>query len=298
MTDMTFFEKLDAVMRQDFGERGLLSSLPSADLKRVSRELSRARRALIVTGFPVLCPDQSVTGETDGPLGAADLAFALCENGCRTAVVSDAVSAPLVRAALSVRCQEVPVICLPDEGTDSFAGQLFDQFEPTHVITIERPGKADDGHYHNMRGECIDFMTADADCILSKARRRSICTVSVGDGGNELGMGAFREQIEAFVPFGQTICAVQAADFALASGVSNWWGIGAAALLSLETGRFLLPVASQETEMLRRVLEAGGADGATKRREMTVDSLPLSVHLDILSEVSLLVREALCSRAA
>lgn len=298
MTDMTFFEKLDTVMRQDFGGRGLLPSLPAVDLRRVSRELSSAGRALIVTGFPVLCPDQSVTGETDGPLGAADLAFALCQNGCRTAVAADAVSAPLVRAALSVRSQEVPVICLPVKDATVFAGQLLDQLEPTHVITLERPGRAADGHYHNMRGESIDFMTADADCIFSEARRRRICTISVGDGGNELGMGAFREQVEAFVPFGQTICAAQAADFSLAAGVSNWWGIGAAALLSVETGRFLLPDAFQETEMLRRVLEAGGVDGATKRREMTVDHLPLSVHLDILSEVSRLVREALRSRAA
>lgn len=84
----------------------------------------------------------------------------------------------------------------------------------------------------------------------------------------------------------------------MASGVSNWWGIGAAALLSRETQKFLLPDEEQETEMLRRVLQAGGADGATGLREMTVDRLPLAVHLEILKEVSSLVLEELKLGAA
>ncbi len=149
-----------------------------------------------------------------------------------------------------------------------------------------------------MRGIVIDSMTADADCFLSLAREKNICTISIGDGGNEMGMGAFRKEIESFVPLGSEICSQQGADYALASGVSNWWGIGAAALLSRETQKFLLPDEEQETEMLRRVLQAGGADGATGLREMTVDRLPLAVHLEILKEVSSLVLEELKLGAA
>ena len=295
---MNFFEELDTVMKQDFGARGLLGSLPSSDLNHVSKELCLAEKALILTGFPVLCSNQTVVGETDGPLGTADLAFALKQNGCQVTVATDAHSAYLIKAALSVRCPGVPTVVIPHENTDIFASGLLNSLEPTHVITLERPGKASDGHYHNMRGESIDSMTADADCFLSLARQRGICTISIGDGGNEMGMGAFREQIEAFVPFGTIICTCSAADYVLAGGVSNWWGIGAAALISVETGSFLLPSEDHETEMLRRVIEAGGVDGATKRREMTVDRLPLSVHLDILRETSSLVRKILKSKAA
>lgn len=50
--------------------------------------------------------------------------------------------------------------------------------------------------------------------------------------------------------------------------------------------------------MLRRVIEAGGVDGTTKLREMTVDHLPLSVHLEILRDVSSLVRKAQEEQAA
>lgn len=149
-----------------------------------------------------------------------------------------------------------------------------------------------------MRGTVIDSMTADADCLLSLGRERGICTISIGDGGNEMGMGSFRREIEAFVPFGREICSQLSADYALAGGVSNWWGIGAAALLSRETQEFLLPSEEQETEMLRRVLQAGGVDGATGLREMTVDRLPLAVHLEILKDVSSLVLDELKLGAA
>ena len=97
---MNFFDKLDAVMKQDFGGRGLLGSLPPSPLSLAAKELFCARRALILTGFPVLCPDGSVIGETDGPLGSADLAFALKANGCQVTVATDAHSSELVKAAL------------------------------------------------------------------------------------------------------------------------------------------------------------------------------------------------------
>ena len=39
---MTFFSKLNSIMRQDFGSRGLMKALPEADLDLVSRELAQA----------------------------------------------------------------------------------------------------------------------------------------------------------------------------------------------------------------------------------------------------------------
>ena len=107
-----------------------------------------------------------------------------------------------------------------------------------------------------------------------------------------MGMGRYRRQIEANVPCGQQICTEDSADLALVSGVSNWWGWGIAALLSLQTGNYLLPTEAEETELLRRVVLAGGVDGCTKNHDQTVDRLPLNVHLSVLRSVSdLLLRE-------
>ena len=73
--------------------------------------------------------------------------------------------------------------------------------------------------------------------------------------------------------------------------VSNWWGWGLVALLSVETGRFLLPSEEKETELLRRVVDAGGVDGCTRERTMTVDHLALDVHLSVLRAVTELTKE-------
>ena len=89
---MTFYETLDSIMKQDFGGRGLLASLPASPLAAVSASLAHAKRAVLLTGFPVRMPDGSITGETDGPSGTANLAAALTAAGC--GVSGSARSAP------------------------------------------------------------------------------------------------------------------------------------------------------------------------------------------------------------
>ena len=46
---MTFYETLDSIMKQDFGGRGLLASLPASPLAAVSASLAHAKRAVLLT---------------------------------------------------------------------------------------------------------------------------------------------------------------------------------------------------------------------------------------------------------
>lgn len=287
---MNFYKTLDLIMRQDIGGRGLLPSLPASPLAETAAALSGAKRAVLLTGFPVRLTDGSFIGETDGPSGTAALASALNGIGCHTAVVTDSASYPLLREALQSLTPRTSLVLLPGTNTENFIRNFLNEFSPTHFISLERPGKAADGHYHNMRGEIIDDMIADSSTFLSGAKKLGALTISIGDGGNEMGMGAFRPQIIANVPCGAEICACESADIALASGVSNWWGWGLAALLSVETGHFLLPPEEQEVNLLRRVIGAGGVDGCTKERTLTVDHLGLDVHLSILRAVTKLTK--------
>ena len=55
----------------------------------------------------------------------------------------------------------------------------------------------------------------------------------------------------------------------------------------------LLPSPETEQAMLRAVIETGGADGCTGRREETVDDLPAAVHLALLEQVGDILRESL-----
>jgi hypothetical protein len=290
---MTYFKNLDSIMKQDPGRRGLLPSLPPSPLAELTDSLRQARRVVLLTGFPVRMMDGSVTGETDGPSGTANLAAAFLETGCSVFVITDRFSYPLLEAALRFRAPASMLTCLPQQDTDPFIRSFLRDTAPTHFISLERPGKAADGHYHNMRGEIIDDMVTDSALFLPEARRMNAAVISIGDGGNEMGMGSFCRQIARSVPFGNVICANDQADLTLAGGVSNWWGWGIASLLSLTAGRSLLPTPDEETELLRRVVAAGGADGCTRKTNLTVDTVPLESYLSVLSSVRLLTDCAL-----
>ena len=270
------FRQIEDVLRRDPGGRGLMSGLPRERLDALADELLAAERLLIVTGFPITgCG----VGETDGPPGAVNLAALFHQLGKRVCLVTDPMSQALVAAGRDLLCPAVPVECVPFANSGEFCRGLLGRLDPTHVIAIERPGKGRDGHFHNSRGEVIDAMISDTDCLLLGGKA---VTIAIGDGGNELGMGALRSYIEAGVPCGELICADLTADYTLAAGVSNWWGWGIAALLSLRLGRDLLPSDGQESRLLDAVVRAGGVDGVTRRRECTVDSLSLEQNLDVL----------------
>ena len=283
---MTFFKDLDTIMKQDFGNRGLLKALPDNPIQETLNTLADARRVILLTGFPVRLSDGSYVGETDGPLGTADIAAALTALGASVLVITDEPAFSIVSDVVCYRAPKAKLMMLPKTDTGDFIRNCIKTFAPTHLISLERPGKAANGHYHSMRGEVLDDMITDSALFLSEAKKSGATTISIGDGGNEMGMGTYRHEIEAHVPCGKLICASEAADITLASGVSNWWGWGIAALLSLQAGLYLLPTESQEAELLHRVVEAGGVDGCTKEHTETVDHLSLAVHLSVLRSVS------------
>ena len=208
-------------------------------------------------------------------------------------MLTDRTCLPQIAAALEARGCGSTALAIPEKGQKEFFENLFTDFRPTHLITLERPGKARDGSFRNMRGVVIDGMITDSDGIIPAARGNAAEIISVGDGGNEMGMGALRPLIEERVPHGELICADEAADIALVSGVSNWWGWGIAAVLSVLHGKDFLPSPETERKMLRAVIASGGADGCTAKAEETVDDLPMEVHLAVLNEVRKIVNNAI-----
>ena len=278
---MDFFSELHGLLRSDNTGRGLACAVPAPDFDALADTLLTAKRVVILTGFPVDCGG-TYHGETDGPGGAAVLARVLSFIGCTVSVLTDEVSFPQVLAAVNCMSPETKVICLPSERTRAFGETLMRQLSPTHFITIERPGKGRDGHFHSMRGSIIDEMVTDADFLLPLARDLGAVTIAIGDGGNELGMGAFRNMIIENVKHGAKIAAVEHADITLVSGVSNWWGWGISALLSAITGQWLLPTAAEEYRLLSAVIASGGVDGCTHLPTLSVDAQPLSDHLLLL----------------
>jgi len=300
---MDFYHKLNEIMTYDAGGRGLRAPMP--DLLTVAEELSTAERVLVLTGFPVLGADGVVHGETDGPLGAAEIACTLARLGSQVWLATDEMSYPLLCAAIKVFGEDtgvsvygveeasqphegsfVQVLKVPFENVEAYAADIFHRYRFTHFVPIERPGKGLCGHFCSMRGRILDKDVADTDCLLAQFEGVS---VAVGDGGNELGTGKYQELIVEQVNHGDKIAAKLAADHVLIAGVSNWWGPGLSGLLSHKTGKEILVGSETEERALRAVVAAGGVDGCTGEATISVDGLDLSVHL----ERRALVRKAL-----
>ena len=273
---MTFFKDLDTIMKQDFGNRGLLKALPDNPIQETLNTLADARRVILLTGFPVRLSDGSYVGETDGPLGTADIAAALTALGASVLVITDEPAFSIVSDVVCYRAPKAKLMMLPKTDTGDFIRNCIKTFAPTHLISLERPGKAANGHYHSMRGEVLDDMITDSALFLSEAKKSGATTISIGDGGNEMGMGTYRDVIEHFVPFGGPICTAESAD-----------------ICSLFAEKNLLPTREEETESLRLAVAAGSVDGCTKKNEMTVDRLDLETHLGILDSVNDILKKEL-----
>lgn len=265
---------------RDPGRRGLAAAA-RPDLQALAQTLVNAPSVLIVTGFPILAAG---IGETDGPPGAADLASALCDLNKKVWVVTDELSLLPVKAACARRAPGAEVLEAPLENGEAWCERLLDRIHPAHIIAIERPGKGADGHFHNSKGAYIDALLSDTDLLV---RAHNVPVTAVGDGGNELGMGALYDEIARLVPRGAEIAAVEKADFTVTAGVSNWGGLTICAALSILTGRDLLPTEEEETAMLTDVVDAGAVDGVTCERTVTVDGLSLQENLSVLRALRL-----------
>ena len=261
----------------DPGNRGILPLAPDPDLPALCNSLQQASRVLLVTGFPVL--HAGGAAETDGPAGVAALAYALHGLGIDTHVVTDENCRKVVAAACEDAVSGIPVHAIPMEGGADACRQLLQTLQPSHIIALERPGMAADGHYYNFRGKTIDHLLGDTHVLFTET---DAITVAIGDGGNELGLGIMAPAVCKTAALGALVCARESADYTLVSGVSNWWGWGLAAALSLYAGKDLLPSDADELHRAELVQDAGGVDGVLGTPERMVDGLSMEQNLCIL----------------
>lgn len=188
----------------------------------------------------------------------------------------------------------------------------------THVISIERPGpshtveslgsqpRAGDiprdlferevppeerNVCHNIRGVPINGYTAKTHRLFEAVAERKlpITTIGMADGGNELGMGSvpwevLRDAI-ALGPSGRVACRIPT-DYTILAGVSNWAAYAVATTICFLADRPELArpwgIESQRALIETLVREGGAVDGVSRRREATVDGLPLETYLQIL----------------
>ncbi len=229
-------------------------------------------RAMLLTGFPV-----GGYGETDGPPGAVSVGRTLVELGWDVVTVACQTTDAVVRTLL----EDVgPVESANEAGREApeSCEALRRKYSPDLVVAIERPGLTADGRLMTMRGEDIIGVAAALDPLM-----RAPLSVAVGDGGNEIGMGALAPYLQAkgLIP---GVSVTRAAHLLLAE-VSNWGAYGLVAMLDLVTGRDTLPDGPTEAGWIERLVDAGAVDGMTRSNVAMVDGHSMQVNAQMLARL-------------
>ncbi len=238
--------------------------------------LGRPGRVLLATGFFI--PSAGAT-ETDGPPGAVALARALAVLDYHVEYVSDEFSSPLLRVLDPGRpVHEFPLA--DHDASREHAARLLADLRPDVLVAIERCGLTADGVYHNMRGVDVSEYHAKLDYLFLDHP----CSVGIGDGGNEIGMGNLAPVIPLVAPVAGQPCATKTTRLVISS-VSNWGAWGVVATISKLRGRNLLPSVEEGRELLAEAVAHGAVDGVNGRRGGSVDGFPAEENDRVLGEM-------------
>lgn len=223
-----------------------------------------ARNVLIVTGFFIRSVGAS---ETDGPPGSVVLARTLTLMGKEACLATDRRNF----SALAACSESVggPSVLLLDEPDSSSLSEV------DLLVFMERPGRAGDGRYYNMKGEDVSSAVVPLDDLALVAADSKIPVLGIGDGGNEAGMGALYEPLARLLPRYAPFLSRVPAAVCLPVDVSNWGAYALSALLSVSLGRWAGLSDGEEERMLGALREQGAVDGISGRSEASVDGFAL-----------------------
>jgi hypothetical protein len=315
----------DPAQRGLIGTEPMFGPLCPGHLAQAAAHLAEfGRRVVIVTGFFIPAGNPPAA-ETDGPLGALVLAQTLLALGIDSRVLTDSHCFGAVAAAahcsgfpLERLVQAPQPVAAGAQDTAAWRSDFLQgeaQHNLSHLVAIERVGpshtpeslarqsrtgeiplqrfidRVPSGHRdccHNMRGENIDHFAGDLHCLFEDIARiqPAAKTIGIGDGANEIGMGAIPwEELERRLSGEQSArvpCRV-ATDWNIVAGTSNWGGYALAAAVALLRGQVeaVAPFdGRQQQSVLETMVKNGPAvDGVTRRREPTVDGLPFLTYI-------------------
>lgn len=289
---MDYFEKLEKIITYNLARRGMEGVDLTGELEKAALALEEANTVLIVTGFVI---KDRLFGETDGAIGTVSIAKALDELGKNAIVITDIYSKKILETSLKLADLEITLEIISKHDETDFHETILNKYKPDCLISIERPGEAADGLMYSMTGECISSLVPSMDPLFKEAKKRGLCTIGIGDGGNEIGMGKIRHYVLANVPYGDIIAASFATDYLILAGVSNWGAHALVAAISILFNKDLLYSVETGERLLRAIVGVGAVNGMTKQNTLTVDGLGLDVNIKILEDIKAVVEEYLAS---
>ena len=334
MTDFARYDdRLDRLVNLDIGNRGV-EPLYDASRARTGAALSGAAAepllampqggtAILTTGSVSRAWLSPELGENDGPSGAAAIVRALwlARKATTILVIEETLMAPMaavIRAAGmavvdhatarqasadgSMACVVIEPYPVTDDAGGLAATKMLDRFKPDVMFSTERVGRNINGIYYNMRGRDYGMGRARIDMLFDAGMARGVPVIAVGDGGNEIGMGAVADVVAASVPFaapgdcacGGGIGAVSSADILVTAAVSNWGCTAICASMALRTGDArLLHSPAMEARLLEIMTAQGLINSADGIIDPHVDGIRDTTHIALTEMAEAITRKAL-----
>ncbi len=287
---INYVEEIEKVISKNLDVRGMHKIRLRSDLEYTANDLNTSDTIVIVTGF---CIRDCKIGETDGPLGALSLAYALERLNKKVIIITDVYTEKLIKLSIYLINFQGEIFTVTHENSEELSNKIINDFNPNHIIAIERPGRNKDGKSYSMRGEDITEYCPNTDILFKKAKDLGIKTSAIGDGGNEVGMGKISEYVIENVYKGEQICAEIETDNLIVAGISNWGSYAVSALLSVMNDKMLLYDYNTEVEILKKIVELGAVDGCTKQNTMSVDGVSFEEYIAVFNEIRDIVEDIL-----
>jgi hypothetical protein len=308
-------EHIDRLITTDFHTRKFIIDLYEA-ARKVMKVTSLTQKAgqdinnrvkegdtiLILPGFPTF---GNYIAEQDGPVGASIFARTITEiKDIRTIVLTDKAQANMVKECF--RATGFTVYDNPNEvshktqagiigvkeGVPFDGEKLVDEFNPSLVISIERPSRNSEGKYMSMKGLDLSYKIAPVDTLIDLAFERGILTVGIGDGGNEAGCGLIRDAVVECHPNGHTMASSVITDDLVFASASNLGAYGLSGALSLlNEDIYSLPNKDTLYFALTRSAQAGLHNGPPLWLDPGTDGIPFQLEMFVLESIRRMIWE-------
>ena len=241
----------------------------------------------IVTGAAV--PVHMPVGENDGPYGAVVLARALMRLGHWVSIYTDAMAAAPLQALIARYEIDVPIVELEINDLKqqtAIAGDL------DVAVAIERLGGNPNGINYGATGVSRAEFRCNVDHIFRTATELGKPTLSIADGGNEIGFGkiydALCERMPEYnykdrTPCGGGVYSVVPTDVLVVATSSNIGCYGVVAALALLREDLSLCHTPEEERALEYIgIGLGLTDGGSGRQIAAVDGVPMEDNAAIV----------------
>lgn len=271
-----FASALCSVTASGRASRGVSELCRPEYWQQAASGFARLKKIAVVSGFFV---PRASAPETDGPGGAVMLARAFAEQGKEAEIWTDDFCVDTIRV-----CAEAGGFPAERVRTPEICG-ILESYMPDGVIFTERLGRAADGKYYNFASRDISRWTTPLDEIAIMCAARGIRTIGIGDGGNEVGMGLFYNDLTKMLPCYAHCISVVKTDFVLPVDVSNWGAYALVAALSLLWGEWRGHNNDEERAMLEAMRDFGAVDGISLHSGLSVDGFPLDVQESVATDL-------------